>query len=158
MLFRSQRQIELQRACIKGGKRTAEDVLNAYIQEYQGKFVVVKYGERASPAAMFGDGTTIGRGTTRAEVMGRAEHGITHKCVDFFIEERLMRAFCSNMSFAYNTFKADIAKHFVVNFVSKKDMMAKTEGPPMRVATIRISMPTDSIEDAILEALPVAVR
>ena len=152
------RQIVLQRECIKGGKRTAEDVLNAYIQEYQGKFVVVKYGDRASPAAMFGDGTTIGRSTTRAEVMGRSEHGVTHKCVDFFIEERLMRAFCSNMSFAYNNFKTEIAKHYVVNFVPKKDMMSKTEAPPMRVAAIRISMPTESIDDAILEALPVAVR
>ena len=152
------RQIEVQRACIKEGKRTAEDVLNTYIQEYSGKFVVVKFGERASPAAMFGDGSSIGKTTTRAEIMGRAEHGVTHKCVDFFIEERLLRAFCSNMSFAYNTFKTDIAKNFVVNFIPKKDMMAKTDGPPMRVAAIRISMPQDSIEDAVLEALPMAIR
>lgn len=152
------RQIVLQRECIKGGKRTAEDVLNTYIQEYQGKFVIVKYGDKASPAAMFADGTSIGRGTTRSEVMGRAEHGVTHRCIDFFIEERLLRAFCSNMSFGYNNFKADIAKNFIVNHVPKKDMMAKTEGPPMRVATLRISMPTDSIDDAILEALPMAIR
>ena len=151
------RQIENQRKAIVGNKRTAEDVLNAYIQEYQGKFVVVKYGEKASPAAMFGDGSSIGRSTTRAEVMGRAEHGVTHRCVDFFIEERLMRSFCSNMSFSYNTFKEDIAKQFTVNYVPKKDMMAKTEGPPMRVSTIRISMPQDTIDDAILEAFPVAV-
>ena len=151
------RQIENQRKAIVGNKRTAEDVLNSYIQEYQGKFVVVKYGEKASPAAMFGDGSSIGRSTTRAEVMGRAEHGVTHRCVDFFIEERLMRSFCSNMSFSYNTFKEEIAKHFTVNYVPKKDMMAKTEGPPMRVSTIRISMPQDTIDDAILEAFPVAV-
>ena len=68
------------RAKFKSNIRTAEDVLNTYIQEFQGKFVVVKYGEKASPAAMFGDGTTIGRSTTRAEVMGRAEHGVTHRC------------------------------------------------------------------------------
>ena len=152
------RQIELQRECIKGNKRTAEDMLNSYIQEYQGKFVVVKYGEKASPAAVFADGTSIGRATTRAEVMGRAEHGVTHRCVDFFIEERLLRAYCSNMSFSYNTFKADITKHFIVNYVPKKDMMAKTEGPPMRVAAIRVSMPTDQIDESILEAIPVVVR
>ena len=29
-----------QRASIVGGRRTAEDLLNAYVQEYQGKFVV----------------------------------------------------------------------------------------------------------------------
>lgn len=151
------RQVETQRACIKGNKRTAEDVLNYYIQEYQGKFVIVKYGDKASPAAMFGDGTTIGRGTTRSEVMGRAEHGTSHNCIDFYIEERLLRSFCSNMSFSYNTFKEDIAKHFLVNFVPKKDMMSRTEGPPMRVATIRISMPTNSIDDVVFQTVPVAV-
>ena len=64
---------------------------------------------------------------------------------------------CSS-DLAYNNFKTEIAKHYVVNFVPKKDMMSKTEAPPMRVAAIRISMPTESIDDAILEALPVAVR
>ena len=151
------RQIENQRKAITGNKRTAEDVLNYYLQEYNGKFVIVKYGDKASPAAMFGDGTTIGRSTARAEVMGRAEHGVTPRCVDFYIEERLMRSFCSNMSFSYNTFKADIAKVFLVNFVPKKDMMARTEGPPMRVAAIRISMFQDQIDDAIFQAVPVAV-
>ena len=130
------RQIINLRACIKGGKRSAEDVLNAYIQEYQGKFVVVKYGEKASPAAMFSDGTTIGKQTTRAEVMGRVEHGVTEGGVDFYIEERLMRMFCSNMSFSYTNFKSDIAQQFTVTFISKKDMMSKTEGPPMRVAAM----------------------
>ena len=152
------RQIITLRACIKGGKRSAEDVLNAYIQEYQGKFVVIKYGEKASPAAMFGDGTSVGKQTTRAEVMGRVEHGVTEGGVDFYIEERLMRMFCSNMSFSYTNFKSDIAKLFTVTFISKKDMMSKTEGPPMRVAAIKISRHIHTIEDAILQpVIPVAV-
>ena len=69
-----------------------------------------------------------------------------------------MRAFCSNMSFSYNTFKDDIAKQLMVNFVPKKDMMAKTEGPPMRVGAIRISMFTETLDDALLiNPVPVAV-
>ena len=149
------RQIVFQRAAIAGGKRTAEDVLNAYIQEYQGKFVVVRYGEKASPAAMFGDGTTVGKQTTRAEVMGRVEHGVTEGGVDFYIEERLMRMFCSNMSFSYTNFKADIAKMFTVTHISKKDMMSKTEGPPMRVSALKISRHIHTLEDAILQPVPV---
>ena len=133
-------------------------MLNAYIQEYQGKFVVVKYGEKASPAAMFTDGTSIGKQTTRAEVMGRVEHGVTEGGVDFYIEERLMRMFCSNMSFSYTNFKSDIAKLFTVSFISKKDMMSKTEGPPMRVAAIKISRHIHQLEDVVLQpVIPVAV-
>lgn len=152
------RQIVYLRACIKTGKRSAEDILNAYIQEYQGKFVVVKYGEKASPAAMFGDGTSIGKSTTRAEVMGRVEHGVTPHCVDFYIEERLIRAYCSNMSFGYNNFKSEIASTFTVNYVTKKDMMAKTEAPPMRVAAIKITRHTTHADHEILESVPVAAH
>jgi hypothetical protein len=152
------RQILTLRVSIKGGKRSAEDVLNAYIQEYQGKFVVIKYGEKASPAAMFGDGTSVGKQTTRSEVMGRVEHGVTEGGVDFYIEERLMRMFCSNMSFSYTNFKSDIAKLFTVTFISKKDMMSKTEGPPMRVAAIKISRHIHNLEDVVLQpVIPVAV-
>jgi hypothetical protein len=149
------RQIDHLRSCIKGGKRTAEDVLNAYVQEFQGKFVIVKYGDKASPAAMFGDGTSVGKTTTRQEVMGRVEHGVHPGYVDFFIEERLLRAFCSNMSFSYSTFKTEIASAFTVTNVLKKDMLAKTEGPPLRVSALRLSANTNTIDDAILQAVPV---
>ena len=149
------RQIDHQRQCIKGGKRTAEDVLNAYTQEFQGKFVIVKYGEKASPAAMFGDGTSVGKTTTRQEVMGRVEHGVNPGYVDFYIEERLLRAFCSNMSFSYTTFKEEIARSFIVQQVVKKDMMSKTDGPPMRVSTLRLSANISTLDDAILQSIPV---
>ena len=144
------RQIDHLRSCIKGGKRTAEDVLSAYIQEYQGKFVVVKYGEKAGPTAMFNNGISVGKTTTRAEVMGRVEHDASPGCVDFYIEERLIRAFCSNMSFSYATFKADIASTFTVYNVPKKDMLAKTDGPPMRVNVLKLTANANTIDDAIL--------
>jgi hypothetical protein len=148
------RQIDHQRQAIKGGKRTAEDVLNAYTQEFQGKFVIVKYGEKASPAAMFGDGTTVGKTTTRQEVMGRVEHGVNPGYIDYYIEERLLRAFCSNMSFSYATFKQEIAQSFIVHQVPKKDMMARTDGPPMRVATLRLSANMSTLDDSILQSIP----
>jgi hypothetical protein len=148
------RQIEHQRQAIKGGKRTAEDVLNSYTQEFQGKFVIVKYGEKASPAAMFGDGTSVGRTTTRQEIMGRVEHGVNPGYVDYYIEERLLRAYCSNMSFSYATFKTEIAQSFIVQQVPKKDMTAKTDGPPMRVATLRLSANMSTLDDSVLQSIP----
>jgi hypothetical protein len=148
------RQIEHQRQAIKGGKRTAEDVLNSYTQEFQGKFVIVKYGEKASPAAMFGDGTSVGRTTTRQEIMGRVEHGVNPGYVDYYIEERLLRAYCSNMSFSYATFKTEIAQSFIVQQVLKKDMTAKTDGPPMRVSTLRLSANMSTLDDSVLQSIP----
>lgn len=149
------RQIDHLRACIKGGKRTAEDVLNSFIQEYQGKFVVVKYGDKAGPAAMFTDGTSVGRGTTRSEVMGRVEHGVSPGCVDFYIEERVLRAFCSNMSFSYTAFKTEIGQWFTAYPGTKKDMLSKTEGPPMRVTTIKLTANANAIDDDILKNVSV---
>jgi hypothetical protein len=149
---------ESQRQSIASGKRTAEDVLNAYIQEFQGKFVVVKFGEKAGVSAVFSDGSIVGKNTTRSEVMGRVEHGVGGGGVDFYIEERLLRSYCSAMSFSYNTFREQISKLFITNFMQRKDMMAKTDGPPMRVNTVKITRRADDIEDAILQPLvPVAV-
>jgi hypothetical protein len=155
MIESYRRQIENQRQAIRGGKRTAEDVLNAFTQEFQGKFVIVKYGDKAGPAAMFGDGTSVGKTTTRQEIMGRVEHGVNPGYIDFYIEERLLRAFCSNMSFSYSTFKQDIAHSFIVQQVAKKNMLAKTDGPPMRVSTLRLSANMSTLDDSVLQSIPV---
>ena len=90
--------------------------------------------------------------------MGRVEHGVTPKCVDFYIEERLMRSYCSNMSFSYSNFKAELSAQFMVSFAAKKDLMSKTDGPPMRVSTIRICRPIETLDqdDAFIYPIPVA--
>ena len=147
------KRINIQRGSIKGGYRSAEDVLNAFVQEYQGKFVVVKYGEKAGPLAHLGDGSMVDRNTTRSEVMGRVEHGVTAGHVDFFIEERLLKAFCSNMSFGYTNFKRQLEEKFTISYVSKKDMMSKTSAPPMRVTAMKISRSVTETDETIINPL-----
>ena len=141
------------RASVKGNKRSADDILNSYVQENQGKFVVVKYGEKGGVLAHFHDGAMVGKNTTRAEVMGRVEHGVTEGAVDMFIEERLLRSYCSNMSFSYNTFKAEIQELYNVTYITKKDMMAKTDGPPMRVAAMKIVKRIHDEDAAVLQPI-----
>jgi hypothetical protein len=150
---------EAQRASISGSKRTAEDVLNSYIQEYQGKFVVVKYGEKAGVLAAFSDGSIVGKNTTRSEVMGRVEHGASMGNIDLFIEERLLRAYCSAMSFSYAAFKDQLSRTFKISFLHRKDLMAKTDGPPMRVSAIQISSRADDADNilTIQPVVPLAV-
>lgn len=149
------KRIVIQRSSIKGGHRSAEDVLNAFVQEYQGKFVVVKFGDKAGPLAHLGDGSMVDRNTTRSEVMGRVEHGVTAGHIDFFIEERMLKSYCSNMSFGYDNFKRQIANEFTVSYVLKKDMMARTSAPPMRVSAMHISRKVTESDEALINHVPV---
>ena len=150
------RGITNMRVAIRGGKRTADDVLNAYIQEYQGSLVVVKFGEKAGALAHFYDGAIIGKHTTRKEVMGRVEHGVAAGAIDFYIEERLMKAFCSNMSFSYANFKRQMEQLHTVSYMPRKDMLAKTEGPPMRVAVMKITRHETNADEELINPVSVA--
>lgn len=62
-----------------------------------------------------------------------------------------MRAFCSNMSFSYATFKNEIAHTFSVYMVAKKDMLAKTDNPPMRVNALKLTANSNTLDDALLK-------
>ena len=148
-------KIELQRKSILGSKRTAEDVLNAYVREYFGKFVIVHYGANAGVLAHLGNETLVDRNTTRSEVMGRVEHGVVAGCVDFFIEERLLKTYCSDMSFGYSNFKAALEKQFTVSYIAKKDLLAKTSGPALRVSVIKITRRIDDVDETITHSLAV---
>jgi hypothetical protein len=125
------------RSMIKDNLRTAEDVLNAYIREYYGKFVVVKALEGAL-ASSLGEEGLIDQSITRSEIFGRVEHGVTPGHVDFYIEEQLLKKYCSTMSFGYSDFRKQMESMYHISYL-KKDLMSKTKGPQMRVNAMRIS-------------------
>ena len=135
--------VTFMRSSIKAGSRSAEDVLNSFTREYYGNLIVVKYGAAEGVLAELGGGGAIDASTTRSHVMGRIEHGVTAGCIDYFIEERLLKAFCSSMSFGYSDFKRQLEDLFVVSHMAKKDMMAKTKGPQMRVPVLKITRRID---------------
>lgn len=135
--------IKYMRTAIKAGVRTAEDVLNGYTSKYFGSLVIVKFHDKNSVAAELGNGDAIDASTTRSNVMGRIEHGVTPGYTDYYIEERLLKTYCSTMSFGYADFKRQLEGMFSVTHMPKKDMMAKTRGPQMRVSVLRISRRVD---------------
>jgi hypothetical protein len=153
MLESYRKSINTIRDAMTKGKRSAEDILNSFVQEYFGKFVIVHYGDKAGPMARLGDSTAVDKNTTRAEVMGRIEHGVSVGYVDFFIEERVLKAYCSNHSFGYATLKAQLEKQFVVSYIAKKDMLSKTNGPAMRVGVIKITRLEDELDEEIKNPL-----
>lgn len=122
---------------VRDNVRTAEDVLNSYTREYYGKMVVVKALEGAL-AASIGEEGVIDQSITRSEIFGRVEHGVTPGHVDYYIEEQLLKKYCSSMSFGYSDFKKQLEAAYNISYL-KKDLMSKTKGPQMRVNAMKIS-------------------
>ena len=135
------------RGSVQDSIRTAEDILNSYTREFYGKFVVVKALESAVATSLGEDGV-IDQSITRSEIFGRVEHGVTIGHIDFYIEEKLLKQYCSSMSFGYTDFKRQMEDKYSVSYV-KKDLMAKTKGPQMRVNAIKISRKVDEENDSV---------
>jgi hypothetical protein len=126
------------RGVIRNSVRTAEDVLNAYIGDHYGNFIVLKKAE-GRILASWGDDGIVDKSITRSKVLGRVEHGmLTPGYREFYIEEQLLRKHCVGMSFGYDEFKAQIENQFKVTYI-KKDMLSRTNGPSMRVNVMHIS-------------------
>jgi len=147
------RLVEKGRHIVRTGARTAEDVLNTFTREHYGSFVVIKRSN-GSLLAELGSGEQIDRSTTRSKVMGRVEHDIEKRgYVEFFLEEQVIKAHCVAMSFGYEDFKRQIAQapNHVIKFL-RKDMMSKTNGPPMRIRAISVMRPFTSDDEVAVDS------
>ena len=140
---------------IKGNARSAEDVLNAYTREHYGHFIVIRHIEGNRVLAELGNGKEVDDSTTRSRIMGRIEHGATPGYIDYFIEQSMLKACCANMSFGYADFKRQLGALFKVSEISKKDMTAKTRGPQMRVAVLKISRLITEKDNELLNSVSV---
>lgn len=132
------------RANFLASARSAEDVLNAYTREHYGKFVVIRKDEFGKLATELGADMT-GKTSTRNTVMGRIEQGVRDGFVDYFIEEQVLKQHCASMSFGYSDFKRQLSAVFNVK-TTKKDLLARTDGPSMRVAALHIAVPKANID------------
>lgn len=130
------------RSIIYGSKRSPEDILNAYTRDFFGKFVVIKMAADGKLNAALGGGTEIDQSLTRSDVAGRVEHNVTPGYIDYFIEEQLLKAHCVAHSYGYKDFKEGLEKmpNYRVTYL-RKDILAKTRGPTMRVNVMSISRP-----------------
>lgn len=128
----------------RASARSAEDVLNTFTREYYGKFVVIRKDDIGRLAAELGADMT-GKTSTRNTVMGRIEQGVRDGFVDYYIEEQILKEHCASMSFGYTDFKRQLGDVFVVKSM-KKDLLAKTDGPSLRVSALHIAVPKASID------------
>jgi hypothetical protein len=144
--------VQTMRASMKNSVRTAEDILNAYTRESYGSFVVVRPSTGGLMAEL-GSGQVIDQTITRNKILGRVEHGITAGYVDYFIEEQLLKSYCASTSFGYASFKRQLEDQFPIEYL-KKNMTAKTKGPPMRVTVMRVRRKMDEVDETLLNPIP----
>lgn len=135
------------RGVMRASVRTAEDVLNSYIENFYGNFVIIKKEEGGQILAKWsGQGDVADKSLTRTKVLGRVEIGIQHPDYrEFFIQESMLQKHCSDMSFGYDEFKTQIAQMYKVTYI-KKNMLAKTNGPVMRVNAMHMSLPEEAFD------------
>jgi len=143
------RLVEQARANIKRNTRTVEDVLNMFTREHYGNFVIIRKNDSKSFLSTWGNGDTVDKSSIRSKVLGRVEHELMRPgYVDYFIEEQLLKQHCVSMSFGYPDFCKQLEALWAVTYV-KKDMLAKTNGPPMRVNVIHISRKKELDDDTV---------
>lgn len=138
--------IEKARGTVRSSARTADDILNSYTRDFFGKFVVVRKLDNAL-AATLGEGGVIDESVTRSQISGRVEHGIHPGFVSYYIEEQLLKAYCSSMSFGYADFKQQLERIYNVTYM-KKDLMSGTKGPQMRVNCVCVTRPVSAEDTA----------
>jgi hypothetical protein len=131
--------VERARGNVRASARSAEDVLNAFTRDSFGKLVVVK-ALNGALAATLGENGIIDETITRSQICGRVEHNVQPGFVTYCIEEQIMKAFCSGMSFGYADFKVQLERMYSVAY-SKRDLLAQTRGPHMRVNCIIVTRP-----------------
>lgn len=139
------------RRAYKASVRSAEDILNAYIRENHGRFVVVRRdvdGELKTELGL----DLASKTSTRTVVMGRVEHDTRNaQYVEFFVEENMLKQHCAAMSFGYSDLKRGLEglkqEGFSARFGARKDMLARVDGPSLRVNVMHLSIPKARIDE-----------
>lgn len=121
-------------------KRMATDVLNEFTKRNFGKLVTVN-GKMARIA-----GIDVAETMDKRDLCGRVEKGLTDGWIDYYIEERELKSFCSSLSYGYTEFKRDIAADCTVAYL-RKDLLAGTKGPTLQVRCIHIKQKIETAFD-----------
>jgi hypothetical protein len=135
---------------VKSASKSAVDVLNSYTRDKFGQLVVVRRSENSKMLeAVLGNSGVIDQTITRSQIAGRVEHDVTPGKKDYYIEIRALKQHCAAMGFNFEEFQRELEQLYFVQYIPKKNLLARTRGPEMRVNAIRISVPdTEADEEA----------
>lgn len=127
----------------KRNRRTALDVLNEFTKRNFGKLVVVN--DRVAKIS----GIEVAEIADRHDVCGRVEKGSSKQWVDYYIEARTLKAFCSSLSYGFAEFENDLStgngdrsRACPIVFI-RKDILSGIKGPTMQVKVAHIKLPLE---------------
>jgi len=135
------RVVNLMRRVINANKTSAVDILNAYTREYIGNFVKI-------------DGTmqnmlshlVTSSSASKTAVRGRVEYEVVPGYVDYYIEIKMLQVHCASVGRSYLDFAKELAKSPGMLVVEgRRDLLAGTKGPAMRVRCLKISRPIEDV-------------
>lgn len=131
------------RSIISGNQQTALDVLNAYTRENHGKFVQVK--SNVVMSSVLGGLVPTSNSSTR-EVRGRIEDDVVPGYRDYYIEIKMLKMHCADVSMGFGAFLEELQSLATVK-ECQRDLLAGTNGPSMRVKCIKITRPIVDAQD-----------
>ena len=133
-----------QRKMILDNTSTAIDLLHRYIADNNGSFVKVKAGIITQSLIDFGKLTPD---SPKGAVRGRVEYDTATETANFYVEEKLLRKHCAEAGLGYTSFLAELSVQATVIVDKRKDLLAGTNGPSMRVKCVQIVQPLASVND-----------
>jgi len=142
------------RSVIKSNMSDALDVLNAYTREFVGNFVMID----CSAAQKFNLSHLVQPATrTKSAVRGRIEYEIAPGYSDYYIEIKLLKIHCAAIGYSYLDFERELGNipGVSVGPPVRKDLLAHTGGPAMRVLCLKITMETKHVEPPDVAVAPV---
>ena len=131
------------RRIINTNRQYASDLLNAFVREHHGGFV--KLAAPSATMAIFADGREVRPDSTKGSVRGRVEYDVVPGWTDFYIEVRLLKEYCAKRNKSYIEFVQELQQRSSVTEV-RKDLLAKTKGPSLRVVCLKISQRNEDLE------------
>jgi len=132
------------RRIINTNRTFAIDVLNDYVREHHGQFVKLQ-GD--SVMAKLHNGAEIRPDSARSAIRGRVEYEVVPGFIDFYVEIRMLKAHCADMNRSYIDFVKELQGIAVLSEV-RKDLLANTKGPSLRVKALKISRPVAPDDDS----------
>ena len=126
------------RSIIGANQQSAEDILNAYTREFHGQFV--KVGTDPHGMVIFGDGRSVSHDSAKGKVAGRVEYDIKAGYVDYFVEFSMLKRYCASRNWSFQDLREQLTKTPGLAVTDgRKDLLALTKSPPMRVMCLCIT-------------------
>ena len=152
--------IEYMRKAIKSNARSASGVIDQYIQENYGQFLILRKTTEGIAKAFGDTDLVIDKSLARNSIKGRVENDFMPGLAQIFIEAKAIRKYANDAGFGWESFVKKLSDDKLnrsVAVVRNKTMSANTEAPPFRVDALVITRDRSDVDGLAPPSPSVAV-